>query len=294
MKSKEFSSILGLFEVFPDEQSCIDFYEKIRWGGNVVSPFDPTSKVYKCKNNRYKCKNTGKVFNVRTGTLFDNTKVPLRKWFIAMYMEANHKRGISSCQLARDIGVCQKTAWHMLRRIRECFKEDENFMLSNEVEIDETFVGGKNKNRHRDKKVEKSTGRCHKDKTPVFGMLQRDGKVIAKVVSDTKAKTLLPIIYKHIEKGSTIYSDEWMAYAKLYLNYHHEIVDHGHGIYAVGNNTTNRMEGMWSHLKRAIIGTHYHVSRKYLQLYVDAECFRYNERNISQFSRFNLLLSKSG
>src|SRR5215210_3554677 len=171
----QFKSILDLIAAFPDEQPCINHLERLRWNGNVISPFDATSKVYKCANNKYKCKNTGKYFNVRTATIFDNTKIPLQKWFMALYVFSSHKKGISSHQLARDITVTQKSAWFLLHRLRYAF-EHPNFkaVMEDNVEVDEKFVGGKNKNRHSDKKVENSQGRSVKDKAPVLGMLERE------------------------------------------------------------------------------------------------------------------------
>jgi len=148
--NKEFNNILELLEAFPDEQSCIDHLRRLRWSGNVVSPFDASSKVYKCANNRYRCKETGKYFNIKTQTLFDNTKVKLQKWFLAIWLVTSHKKGISSIQLSKDIGVTQKTAWFMLQRIRNCFGFDNNNDLSNEVEVDETYIGEKNKNKRFD------------------------------------------------------------------------------------------------------------------------------------------------
>ena len=145
MINKDFNSILELISAFPNEQSCIDHLEKLRWNENVVSPFDNTSKVYNCKGNKYKCKNTGKYFNVRTQTIFDNTKMPLQKWFLAIWLVTSHKKGISSLQLGRDLDITQKSAWFMLQRIRKCFGIDNDTQLSNEVEVDETYVGGKNK-----------------------------------------------------------------------------------------------------------------------------------------------------
>ena len=164
-----FNSILELLQAFPDEQSCIDHLEALRWNGHVVSPFDKDSKVYKCKGNKYHCKNTDKKFNVKTGTMLDNTKIKLQKWFLAIWFITSHKKGISSMQLARDIDVTQKTAWFMLQRIRKCFGIENNNDLDNNVEVDETYVGGKNKNRHASKKVEGSQGRSAKDKAPLLG-----------------------------------------------------------------------------------------------------------------------------
>ncbi|MBJ6366761.1 hypothetical protein JF259_01540 [Snuella sp. CAU 1569] len=126
MFNKEVKSVLDLIKAFPTEQDCIDHLEILRWNGNVISPFDSTSKVYKCKNNRYKCKNTGKYFNVKTNTIFDNTKMELQKWFLAIWIVTSHKKGISSLQLSRDLGITQKSAWFMLQRIRNCFGLDDN------------------------------------------------------------------------------------------------------------------------------------------------------------------------
>src|SRR5574344_2873242 len=152
MNVTNFKSVVELLDTFKDEQSCIEQLEKLMWNGYVVSPFDSTAKVYKCKENRYRCKNTGKYFNVKTNTLFDNTKIPLRKWFVAIYLVTSHKKGISSLQLSRDIDVTQKTAWFMLHRIRKCFGIENENDLKNTVGVGETYVGGKNKNRHADKK----------------------------------------------------------------------------------------------------------------------------------------------
>lgn len=120
---KEFNSLLELITVFPDEQTCIEYLEYVRWEGNVISPYDPSSKVYKCKGNNYKCKNTGQYFNVKTGTMFHRSSIPLQKWFVAIWLVTSHKKGISSVQLGKDISVTQKTAWFMLQRIREAFSD---------------------------------------------------------------------------------------------------------------------------------------------------------------------------
>ena len=129
MMNKEFNSIIELIQAFPTQQSCIDYLEKLRWNNNPISPYDSNSTVYKCKNNYYKCKNTKKLFNVKTKTLFDNTKVDLQKWFVAIWLTTSHKKGISSLQLAKDIKTTQKTAWFMLQRIRNCFKIENNNRL---------------------------------------------------------------------------------------------------------------------------------------------------------------------
>lgn len=287
-----FNNILELLEHFPTERDCVAYLEYLRWDGNVVSPFDTESKVYKCKNGKYKCKNMGRYFNVRTGTMYEGTKLPLRKWFIAIWHLTMSKKGISSVQLSKELGVTQKTAWFMMQRIRECFGYENNGELEGTVEIDETFVGGKNKNRHWDKKVKQSQGRSFKDKVPVFGIIQRGGKVIAKVVPDTKAKTLRPIIYNHVKEDSIINTDDWY-YGNLNDKYYHVLVDHAKGVYSVGDVTTNSIESFWAIIKRGIIGIYHQTSKKHLQRYVDEFVWRFNNRKLSQSDRFNLLLLNS-
>jgi transposase-like protein len=288
MINTNFSTIIELVNAFPDEQSCVDHLKKLRWNGNVVSPFSKTSKVYKCANNRYRCKNTGKYFNVKTATLFDNTKVKLQKWFLAIWLVTSHKKGISSIQLSKDIGVTQKTAWFMLQRIRNCFGFDNNNDLSNEVEVDETYIGGKNKNRHNIKKVKESRGRSSKDKVPVLGMIERGGKLNAKLVEDVTVRTLTNEIVGYVS-NATVYSDEWLGYNALKRIYDHQFIKHSQYQYVNGRIHTNTIEGFWSILKRGIVGIYHFTSVKHLQKYVDEFVFRYNTRNHDEQTRFNLL-----
>lgn len=293
MINKDFNSILDLLKTFSTEQICINHLEELRWNGSVTSPFDPTSKVYTCKDNKYRCKNTGKYFNVRTATLFDNTKVPLQKWFLAIWLVTSHKKGISSIQLSKDIDVTQKTAWFMLQRIRNCFGFDNEGELDNQVEVDETFVGGKNKNRHESKKVELSQGRSVKDKTPVVGMVERGGKLIAKQVEDTKLETLTREITKRVNKSASVFTDEWLGYNAISRIYDHKVIKHNASEYVNGQIYTNTIEGFWSLLKRGIFGIYHFTSKKHLQKYVDEFVFRYNTRNFAEPQRFNMLLANT-
>lgn len=290
MINTNFKSILELIKAFPNEQTCIEHLEALRWNNNVVSPFDPTSKVYNCKGNKYKCRNTGKYFNVKTATLFDNTKVELQKWFLAIWLVTSHKKGISSIQLSKDIDVTQKTAWFMLQRIRKCFGIENGNELDNTVEADETYVGGKNKNRHNDKKVKNSQGRSSKDKTPVVGMIERDGKLNARKVENVKSETLTLEIIRNVKESATLYTDEWLGYKGVSRIYDHAIVKHNQGQYVNGRVHTNTIEGFWSLLKRGIIGIYHFTSKKHLQMYVDEFVFRYNTRNFTEANRFNTLL----
>jgi len=287
----EFNNILELIQAFPDEQSCIDHLEALRWADGVVSPFDAESKVYNCKGNRYKCKNTGKYFNVKTATLFDNTKIQLQKWFLGIYIVTSHKKGISSIQLSKDIGITQKSAWFMLQRIRKCFNIEDDSKLNGEVEIDETYVGGKNKNRHQSKKVANSQGRSTKDKTPVVGMVQREGKLIAKQVIDVKDNTITDLVTGKVDRGAKVYTDEYRGYNTVRRMFDHGEVKHAAKQYVNGRVHTNTIEGFWSLLKRGIIGIYHNVSEKHLQCYVDEFVFRYNSRNLADGSRMNMMLS---
>ena len=289
--SQEFNSILDLINAFPDEQACINHLEKLRWNGVVLSPFDPHSKVYDCKGHQYKCKNTGKYFNVKTGTLFEGTKVSLQKWFIAIYLITSHSKGISSIQLSKNIDVTQKTSWFMLQRIMNCFGIDSKG-LDNEVEVDETYIGGKNKNRHYDKKVHNAQGRSIKNKVPVLGIAERGGKVIAKKVQNVNAGTLLPEISHYVKSTAKIYTDEWSAYrglGRVYAN--HSFINHGIGEYVRGPVHTNTIEGFWSLLKRGINGIYHYISPKHLQKYLNAYAYRYNMRADSASQKFNSMLS---
>lgn len=287
---KQFNSLFELLEAFPTEESCITYLESLRWKDRVISPFDPNSKVYVYTKNRYICKNTGKLFNVKTGTMFENTKLSMRKWFVAIWLILSNKKGISSLQLARDIKVTQKTAWFMLQRIRFCLICKNESKLQNEVEADETFVGGKNKNRHKDKKVKNSQGRSFKDKTPVLGMLERKGDVVARVVKNTSQTELTPKILEFADKSAVLYTDEWHGYNAVDKLYSHFSVDHSHGQYGIGSIHTNSIEGFWSLLKRGYVGIYHYMSSKHLQQYVNEFVFRYNTRRINELNRFNLLL----
>ena len=290
MLNKDFNSLIELVQTFRDEQTCLEYLEELRWGGYVVSPFDESSVVYKCKGNKYKCKNTGKYFNVKTNTLFDSTKIELQKWFMTIWLVTSHKKGISSVQLAKDIDVTQKTAWFMLQRIRKCFGIENDNDLDNNVEVDETYVGGKNKNRHANKKVENSQGRSTKDKVSVVGMVERQGKLNARTVENVQEETLTAEIIKNVKETANLYTDEWLGYRNISKIYKHSIVNHNAKEYVNGEAYTNTIEGFWSLLKRGIYGIYHFTTKKHLQKYIDEFVFRYNTRKHSETERFDLLL----
>jgi transposase len=266
-------------EQYPDENACLNKVFELSFPGLTCCPKCskevtfrriPTRMCYQCPKCYYQ------LFPM-AGTIFERSTTPLTHWFYAMFLFCVSKNGISAMELMRQIGVTYKCAWRMLRQIRKLIQTDTDLM-EGIVEADETFVGGKNKNRHYDKKVEQSQGRSFKDKTPVMGILS-GGKVRAFVVKNTKTSSLRPLIHGNVKFGSLLVTDEWMGYNGLTGSYDHRVVDHRRGQYVdKDGNTSNRIENFWSVLKRTLKGSYIQVSRKYLQLYVNECVFRYNNR----------------
>lgn len=296
MFSTNIKSMFDLAATFPTEEACMEYLELIRWNGTPYSPFDGTSTVYKCKGYNYKCKTTGKYFNVKTGTMYDNTKMPLQKWFLAVWLVTSHKKGISSMQLGRDLNITQKSAWFMLQRIRACFGIENYNELDGIVEADESFYGGKNKNRHADKKVKNSQGRSCKDKTPIVGLVQRGGKLTAVVTKDTSPKSIKPLVREFVSQGAVLVSDDWKAYKGLDKEYKHHIIKHSDGYRASEDSTihTGNIEGAWKIMKNSLRDMYNSVSRKHLQKYVDEFVYRYNLRQTPDSDKFNYLLLHCG
>ncbi|MDB4925797.1 IS1595 family transposase [Mucilaginibacter sp.] len=288
----DFKSILDLVKAFPDEATCIAYLEEMRWNGVIVSPFDETSKVYKCAGAKFKCKNTGKYFNAKVGTIFEDSKIPLIKWYMALYLFSSHKKGISSHQLSRDIDVTQKTAWFMLHRLRFAFNTPAfKKQFDGVVEVDETYVGGKDFNKHEHKRNGKS-GRSLDAKAPVFGMKDRkSGNVVAMVVPNVKRETLIPILQNFIMPDSIVITDNFKVYDKLNLLYSHARVNHSAKEYVNGIFHTNGIENFWSHLKRGVDGIYHWVSVTHLQAYVNEYTLRYNTRKFTTSGRFDLVLA---
>lgn len=281
---------------FPDEESCHLYLASQRWDtGEIICPHEGCghNQCYVFKDGiRYKCKKCAIMFTAKTNTFMEGSKLPTIKWMMAMHL-VMHKKGISSVQLSRDLGVTQKTAWFMLQRVRWALgHDDDGEKLEGIIEIDESFVGGKNKNRHHDKKYKYTKkSRNYPDKTPVFGMLERGGKLKAMVVDTIAKKNLKPLIYKNIHTGSTIYSDAYQGYRDLANDFHTGMVEHHKGNYANGYVYTNGIENFWSHMKRGIIGVYHQVSRKHLDKYVQEFVFKYNHRTLDMQGQMNQIIS---
>lgn len=297
---KTFNSFAQMLQALPDDNSCREYLEMVRWDSTPTCPHCGTVDAAHYRLNvkgefkgMYKCKSCKERFTVTVGTMFEGSHVSLRKWFIAIYIFSSHKKGISSHQLASDLGITQKSAWFMLGRIRHAFKIDSTDKMEGVIQADESFIGGKNKNRHASKKVEDSQGRSVKDKTPVLGVMQTGGKVHLSVIPDTKAKTIKPIIQDMVANGSILVTDEWHAYKGLARNYAHVVVNHKENQYVSGAFHTNSIENFWSLLKRGIYGIYHQVSPKHLHRYCDEFAYRFNSRTISSGERFNFSLGNA-
>ncbi len=286
---------MQLFSYFKDEQTCREYLATIRWNGQPVCAYKECGhdKVFKFSNGKvYKCAKCRKQFSVRVGTIFEDSKIPLQKWFAAIYLITSHKKGISSLQLHRDLGVTQKTAWYMLHRVRHTFGFNASTeKLSGVCEADETFIGGKESNKHKSKQTEGTQGRSVKTKSAVAGIVERGGELRAKKVPDTTGYNLRQFVYKNLEFGSKLHTDEWWGYKGLAQAFKHKFVKHNEGEYVSGDTHTNTLEGFWSLLKRGTIGIYHSMSDKHLQQYIDEFVFRYNSRKMTESYRFDTMLN---
>jgi transposase-like protein len=281
---------------FADPKNCNEFLAGLRWtDGKVLCPYCGSDRViYLSSQNRYKCygKHPKSQFSLKVGTIFEDSPISLDKWLCAMWLVVNCKNGISSCEMGRDLGVTQKSAWFMNHRIRMALHDGTIEKASGHVEADETFIGGKARNMHVAQRRRRMTGTGGKDKTPVLGIMERGGKVRTMVIPNRKKRTLQTEVKKHVEAGSALYTGFLLSYEGLEGDYAHRVVDHAVQ-YVDGNVHTNSLENYWSLLKRSISGTYVSVEPFHLFRYLDEQAYRFNNRKeMTDFDRFKMAASQ--
>lgn len=266
-------TIRQFFKQFPSDDVCLDHVMVARYGKEAVcEKCGKNTKFHRLSNrNAYSCQVCGSHVYPCAGTLFENSRTPLQLWFYAIYLFSTSRHGVPAKELERQLGVTYKTAWRMAHEIRKHMGEvDGDAPLSGDVEIDETYVGGKKEGKR---------GRGAAGKTVVFGMMQRNGDVMTKVVENVKRSTLQPIIKENVEEGSTVHTDELTSYKTLGKEgYEHKTVNHGRGEYVRDDIHVNSLEGYWSNFKKSLKGTHIHVSKQHLEKYAGEFEYRYNSR----------------
>lgn len=279
-------------ERYPNDDACLDKLFQVRFSGLVCPKCENDKPFARVKNRRaYQCTTCAFHIYPTQGTVFQKTTTPLTSWFYAIFLQTTTRNGVAAKELERQLNVCYKTALRMSHQIKILMADKNTEPLSGIVEMDETFIGGKVPNKHkweRDELYEgKSTGQKHKQ--PVFGMLQRGGRIMVVKVSNAKGEILKPIIRKNLKEGSTMVTDANGIYS--HMEFPHEVINHEKGEYARGEFSTNSIEGFWAQLKRTISGTHISVSREHLQKYIDEVAFRYMHR-YQQDEMFEIILRR--
>ncbi len=282
--SKSTISTFQLFEAFPNEEMARQYLELRLWPDGAICPECKSGERITSRGGKrlgfYLCNACKFEFTIRTGTIFERSHIPLHKWLYAMYLLVTARKGISSLQLSKEIGVTQKSAWFMLQRLREACGTDTDKLIGI-VEIDETFVGGLEANKHEHKKL--NQGRGAVGKAAVLGMRERGGRTKAMPISGTSMEEIQGAIHANVEVGSTLMTDEHAAYNDLEgLFFRQERVNHSAGEYVKGMASTNGIESVWAVLKRGVNGVYHHVSKKHLGRYVDEFAFRLNDGKVTR------------
>jgi transposase-like protein len=281
---------------FAEFENCKSFVITLRWPDGVVKcPRCQSEKIFWIEKERvWKCygKHDHAKFSLKTGTIMEDSPIGIDKWLTALWLIVNCKNGVSSCEVARDLGITQKSAWFLNHRIRRAIHSGSFEKLSGECEADETFIGGKARNMHIGARKRRITGTGTKDKTAVMGIMERGGKVRTSVVPNRKRHALQSEVKKHVEAGSALYTDALLSYDGLARDYAHQVIDHAVA-YVDGNVHTNNLENFWSLLKGGISGTYVSVEPFHLFRYLDEQAYRYNKRkDMDDYDRFKLAASQ--
>jgi len=284
-------TLIEAIRYFSNIDVCTEFVAALRWPDGPVCPrCEGTEHSYLTTRRLWKCKTCKRQFSVKVGTIFEDSPLGLDKWLAAVWLIANSKNGISSHELGRSIGVTQKSAWFLLHRIRLAMQAGSFEKINGIAEVDETFIGGKARNMHKDKRAAKITGTGGKDKTIVLGVLERGGQMHGAVVADRTRATLDPYVRENVEAGSAVYTDALGSYSSLGDAYMHETIDHAEK-YVEGQVHTNGIENFWSLLKRGLNGTYISVEPYHLFRYLDERMYAFNNREASDLGRFAGVLS---
>lgn len=272
---------------FSNEEVCVQFVSAMRWPDGIACPRCQAKAISYLKSRHvWQCKGCRKQFSVKAGTIFEDSPIKLNQWLCAMWLLVNAKNGISSYEVGQALGVTQKTAWFMMHRIRLALQQGSlTRKLTGEVEADETYIGGKARNMHKDKQANALKAEGYFRKAVVMGMLERDGEVRTKVLNVASAKVLARETRANVEPGSILYTDELASYTKVGQEYAHHVINHAQE-YVRGNAHTNGIENFWSLLKRGIKGTYVSVEPFHLFRYLDEQSFRFNTRKANDQSRF--------